>query len=108
MRVHEPRPGARLGRRAYEPFVRFSYAVNGVPYEARRLRAGALWFASPRDAIARAERYPEGAGRTCRYDPRDPARAVLETPVSVPTVAGLLIAAATLFAAAAMVAAHTA
>ena len=74
----------------YMPVLRYRYAVDGRELEGRRLRFGSVRTADLKRAEAWLAPYPAGARVEVRYDPADPAEAVLETR---PPAAGYLWAA---------------
>jgi hypothetical protein len=66
-------------RRAHEEGrILVRYDVRGTRHASQALERGALSaYGDSSDAELRARRYPAGARVALRYDPRDPARAVL-------------------------------
>lgn len=73
-RVAESR-GAK-GRRDSTAIIRYSYSVDGAPYEGNRLS----YIVATESAAARAARYSPGDRVVVHVNPTDPAAAVLETP----------------------------
>ena len=66
----------------YYPAVRYRYEVEGRAYTGRRLYFDEMAWASRSSAARLAHKYPPGATVTVRYDPDDPARALLEPGLS--------------------------
>jgi hypothetical protein len=63
----------------YVPYVSYVYTVNGVSYQADRLRIGETIVSSDTRAAERAvARYPAGSDVTVYYNPADPADATLD------------------------------
>ncbi len=63
----------------YEPHIVYVYVVDGVHYQADRLRMGASIASSDTRAAERAvARYPTGSDVTVYYNPVDPADATLD------------------------------
>ena len=69
------------GRRYY-PAVRYRYEVAGRSYVGKRLYFDEMAWASRSTAARLAGKYSPGATVTVRYDPHDPARALLEPGLS--------------------------
>ena len=63
---------------SYEPVVEYSYTVGQQTYSSRRIAYGANSFGRGQ-AQKMIERYPVGSAVTARYNPANPAEAVLET-----------------------------
>jgi hypothetical protein len=65
------------GTTMYRPEVAYSYAVNGATYTSDRITM--THVATNRSGYARdmVARFPAGAAVQVRYDPTDPAKAVL-------------------------------
>lgn len=63
----------------FTPRVRYSYDAGGHSREGDRIRFGAMRTADRKKAEAWAAPYPAGAEAEVRYNPADPADAVLET-----------------------------
>lgn len=65
---------------AYYPEVAYAWTVNGQRYTGRRIQFGETpRFARQTAAQAVCDRYRPGASVPVRYDPANPAEAVLET-----------------------------
>ena len=65
---------------AWYPEVAYAWTVGGQSYTGRRIQFGETpRFARQAAAQAVCDRYRPGASVTVRYDPADPAEAVLET-----------------------------
>ena len=63
----------------YRPEVTYHYTVDGREHLASRTRFGdrfGISFSAP--AVRTVRRYPVGSSVTVRYNPEDPAEAVLE------------------------------
>ena len=71
------------GHTTYAPQVRFTYAINGRPYEGHTIHFGETSYSSPTAAQAAANRYPQGQPVTVYFDPAHPEKAVLETGMNV-------------------------
>ena len=69
------------GRRYY-PAVRYRYEVEGRSYVGKRLYFDEMAWSSRSSAARLAHKHPPGATVTVRYDPDDPARALLEPGLS--------------------------
>jgi hypothetical protein len=65
--------------RWFTPRVRYGYEAGGQVNEGDRIRFGAMRTADGSKAEAWAAPYPAGAEVEIRYNPLDPADAVLET-----------------------------
>jgi hypothetical protein len=63
-------------RNAYSPNIRFSYEVDGKPYEGNRYRYGQMATADKSAALTVAQ-YPAGAAVTVYYRPSDPNESLL-------------------------------
>ena len=63
---------------SYEPVVEYSYTVGQQTYTSRRIAYGANSFGRGQ-AQKMIERYLVGSAVTARYNPANPAEAVLET-----------------------------
>lgn len=70
------------GRRHVHPDVRYSYEVNGVRYEGRRVRFGGALAADVAGARATRSRYTAGQRVRVRHHPRRPGFSTLETSAS--------------------------
>lgn len=69
------------GDNGYYPYVAYSYTVAGTRYEADRLALGVTMTKGNRDNPEIQQRlaaYPVGGQVTVHYNPRNPAKAVLE------------------------------
>jgi hypothetical protein len=62
----------------YMPEVAYDYQVNEITYKGSSVGFGKS-TASSRKATEIVSRYPQGTSVTVHYDPKDPAKAVLET-----------------------------
>ena len=63
----------------YEPYVVYTYVVDGVRYQAERLRMGASIASSDTRAAERTiAHYPAGRDVTVYHNPSDPADATLD------------------------------
>jgi hypothetical protein len=62
----------------FRAFVEYSYIVEDVPRQSRKIRRFDGAFAEKSRAEAVVKQYPEGAGTTCYVNPDNPAEAVLE------------------------------
>ena len=90
----------------YWPEVRYAYSVGDREYLGGRVRATLTRTSSPDHATAVVSRYPTGSTVTVRYDPANPASALLDPDpgLIVPILFGagglcVVIGAATLLAA---------
>jgi hypothetical protein len=92
--------GAQTGTLAtfYEAVIEYAYTVNGREYHSTRLDFGGKFAGAQNIAEEKASRYPEGRQVMVRYDPKDPASAVLE--VEVAHIVSFLLVAVLFFAAA--------
>jgi len=63
---------------SYEPVVEYNYAVGGQTYTSRRIAYGANSFGRGQ-AQKMIEQYQVGSTVTARYNPANPAEAVLES-----------------------------
>ena len=81
-------PRRQPGSITYEAKLSYSYTVNGVPYEGRRVSFSdfAGTSGSSQAASARLARYSPGRPVTVYYQPRNPAVSVLETQVRWPSI----------------------
>lgn len=66
---------AKTGWRT-QPRVAYSYSVNGVSYDGKRVSFAAM--VPSRETDPTLSRYPVGQAVTVRYAPNDPAQSVLE------------------------------
>ncbi len=66
------------GDSPYVPRVTYRYVVAGRELTGDRIRLTASSSSSYSDAQEVVDRYPVGAAATCRVDPADPSRAILE------------------------------
>ncbi|MBI4409487.1 MAG: DUF3592 domain-containing protein [Gemmatimonadetes bacterium] len=66
-----------FGSAAYRVRIEYRYTVGNTIYRSTRIRFGLLRAHADR-AQALLARYDQGAHVTVRYDPHEPARAVLE------------------------------
>lgn len=62
----------------YLPDIHYTYAVNGTPFEGKRVRYG-LMRLDQKGATAIRTRYPEGDVVKVFYNPANPSDSVLET-----------------------------
>ncbi len=82
------------GLTRYMPWITYSYAVGGKPYEGDRIRMGSrMMFSNRKEALAFLDRFPVQEYATVHYDPRRPTWAVLDgTPYSPVQIIGLVLA----------------
>jgi hypothetical protein len=79
IKTHEISGGYRLWRTVFKSRIVYSYGVEGQRYSADRVAFGATVTSSlPGLVGGQAGRYVEGAKVDVRYDPGNPASAVLE------------------------------
>jgi hypothetical protein len=62
----------------YVPVIAYEYLVDGVAYQAARLRFGDASKAKLDEARKIVDRFPLGAGIEIRYDPKNPQDATIE------------------------------
>ena len=88
--VMERRRGGVVRQSAAQRYVAqvsYEYGVKGVFYRGERVQLGqARAFAQPEEAQKVAARYPAGSRVTVAYNPANPADAVLERRMGVPTL----------------------
>ena len=63
---------------SFDPYVTYSYAVDGRSYVGDVLRTDGYDYSSRSGANAKLDEYPVGSAVDVRYDPHDPSRSVLE------------------------------
>ena len=90
--LREERGEGRWRSRQWVPVVHYAYEVEGVAYTSDALHLVPQGFHLRGDAIDRMAAYEPGSKRSCFYDPREPARAVLERDLRL-GVPALLVAA---------------
>jgi len=69
----------------YEPQVQYEYTLMGTKYTGKQIGFGYASY-NYNVALSKIAPYPQGAAVQVRYDPDDPAKAVLETKAAGGTV----------------------
>jgi hypothetical protein len=84
--------------------VVYRYCVGSCDYTGREISTASVQYGTKRSAERRLQNYPIGAPVTVRYNPANPAQALLKPGINAPTVAlGLAFLASLFFFAAQLI-----